>query len=266
MSSSDYYRKRAITTVEKKKLEIEVIHCFDLHKSCYGRIRIKKELDSKYKKAFNLPFPASEHKISRILKDHGRYAKTGRKSRKKTNKPVESVSINENLIALNFKEYKTNELWCADISEIKCKGAKIYVSGIIDVGTRRIVGWDIKTHMRQDIVHNAFDMATGRNPKRPIKAIFHSDRGCQYTSKLTTAMIAQNCFKKSMSKASSPNDNQIIESFWKTLKLELGSLKMYTAKEATLKIISFIELEYNSSRLHSGIGYMTPNEKYAQEA
>lgn len=264
LARSDYYRKRKTTSVEEKEIEMAIIHCFDQHKSSYGRIRIKAELDAAQELLINKAFPASEYKISRILKQYGRVAKTGRKNRKKAKKPTEEVYINENLVEKKFNDYKANELWSADISEIKCKGSKIYVSGIIDVGTRRIVGWDIQTHMRQNIVHNAINMAVGRNPQRPENAIFHSDRGCQYTSKSTTEMIKEKGFQKSMSRPGSPNENQIIESFWKTLKLELGSLKEYTVAEAKRKIVEYIEMEYNSSRIHSGIGYITPNAKYAQ--
>lgn len=266
LARSDFYRKRATTSVEEKEIEIDVIHCFDKHNSNYGRIRIKQELNAEYVLLTGNPFPASEHKISQILKKYERIAKTGRKNRKKSKKPTGEVYINENLIKKKFNDYKVNELWSADISEIKCKGTKIYVSGIIDVGTRRIVGWDIQTHMRQEIVHNAIKMAVGRNPERAKNAIFHSDRGCQYTSKLTTEILKEKGFQKSMSRPGSPNENQIIESFWKTLKLEMGRLKEHSVAEAKRKIVEYIEMEYNSSRIHSGIGYITPNAKYAQAA
>lgn len=188
---------------------------------------------------------------------HNLVGKSGRRHRRKAKMPQ---SIATNLQHKNIYSYNSNELWCADITELRCKDKRLYLSGIIDVGTRRIIGWDIQSHMRQDIVHNAIAMAVGRNPQRK-GTIFHSDQGCQYTSHATKELLEKNSLKRSKSKAGRPNDNQVIESFWKTLKLELD-VKNLKAEQAKRVIVQYIELEYNSTRLHSSIGYMTPNEKH----
>lgn len=85
------------------------------------------------------------------------------------------------------------------------------------MATRRLVGWDIAKHQRQEIVQNAFKMAIGRNPNIPDGAVYHSDRGCQYTAKKTKQLVEKNEFRKSMSRPGTPSDNQPIESFWKIL-------------------------------------------------
>lgn len=103
-------------------------------------------------------------------------------------------------------------------------------------------------------------MAVGRNPKRPKDAIYHSDRGSQYTAKKTKELIEANGFRKSMSKPGKPNDNQPIESFWHTLKSEMPDIRHLTLKQAATKLVDYIELYYNSERLHSGIDYAIPNE------
>ena len=105
-------------------------------------------------------------------------------------------------------------------------------------------------------------MAIGRNPNRADGAIYHSDRGSQYTAKKTKEMIEAAGFHKSMSRPGSPNDNQPIESFWHTLKVEVGSLKAYNYDQACSKIKWYIEMYYNSSRMHSGIAYYIPNELF----
>ena len=150
-----------------------------------------------------------------------------------------------------------NYLWCSDITELKCHRQSIYVCGVIDVATRRLVGWDIAKHQRQEIVQNAFKMAIGRNPNIPDGAVYHSDRGCQYTAKKTKQLVEKNEFRKSMSRPGTPSDNQPKESFWKTLECEMSNL---TFEEAERKIVEYIEMYYNSERLHSGINYSIPNQ------
>ncbi len=136
----------------------------------------------------------------------------------------------------------------------------MYVCGIIDVATRRIVGWAISRDQRQQIVQDAFEMAIGRNPIRPAGAVFHSDRGCQYTAKRTKDMVERAGFKKSMSRPGTPSDNQPIESFWHTLKVEMPDIRHLNFESAKRSIVDYIELYYNSDRLHSGINYQIPNQ------
>ena len=171
---------------------------------------------------------ASESKIARILREHGLVAKSGRTGRKKAPKPSEEQYVEENLIKDKFEVSKPNYLWCSDITELICKGSKVYVCGVIDVATRRLVGWSIKRHQRQEIVQEAFDMAVGRNPKRPTDAVYHSDRGCQYTAKRTKELIERYGFRKSMSRPGTPSDNQPIESFWRTLECEMPDIRHLT--------------------------------------
>mgnify|MGYP002516372780 FL=1 len=253
MSRSTYYRNAKTKEREETECEKAVINCFEKHSGNYGRIRIKKELARKGLKV-------SENKVSRILREHGLAAKSGRNGRKKAPKPTEEQYTEENLIKNKFEISVPNYLWCSDITELKCKGSNVYVCGIIDVATRRIVGWSIKRHQRQDIVQEAFHMAVGRNPERPANAVYHSDRGCQYTAKRTKEMVEKSGFRKSMSRPGTPNDNQPIESFWHTLECEMPDIRHLTFETASRELVKYFELYYNSDRLHSGIGYLTPNE------
>ena len=253
MSRSAYYRVSKTKDSEEKELEKAVINCFEKHKGNYGRIRIKKELARE-----NIFL--SENKIARILKANKLVAKSGRSGRKKVKKPSEQQYIEENLIKDKFEITTPNYLWCSDITELRCKGTKIYVCGVIDVATRRLVGWSIKRHQRQEIVQEAFEMAAGRNPERPKDAVYHSDRGCQYTAKKTKELIEKYGFRKSMSRPGTPSDNQPIESFWHTLECEMPDIRHLTIEEASRVLVKYFELYYNSDRLHSGIGYLTPNE------
>ena len=252
VSRSEYYRIGKEADSEEKELEKAVINCYEKHKGNYGRIRIRRELLGK-----NIRI--SENRIARILRKNGLVAKSGRTGRTKAPKPTEQQYIEENLIKDKFGIREANYLWCSDITELKCNRSKLYVCGIIDVATRRIVGWSIAKNQTQKIVQDAFMMAIGRNPLRPANAVFHSDRGCQYTAKKTKQLVEKNGFRKSMSRPGTPSDNQPIESFWKTLECEMADISHLTFEEASRTIVDYIELYYNSDRLHSGIGYYVPN-------
>lgn len=238
---------------EKSAEEEAVIHCFRANDRNYGRIRLRKELAK-------AGIEVSEYRISRILKENQLVAKGGRPCTAKNRKTSEKQYVEENLIKDKFSVTKANYLWCSDITEIDYKHGKLYLCCIIDVATRRIVGWSIERNQRQQLVQAAFQMADGRNPKRPEGAIYHSDRGCQYTAKKTKEMIERAGFRKSMSRPGTPSDNQPIESFWRTLKTEVGGLKSCTYDQACKKLRWYIEMYYNSSRLHSGIAYCVPND------
>ena len=253
MGRSEYYRKPKQSESEEKAVENAVIHCFEQHKGNYGRIRIRKDL-------FNQGIDVSEYRIAKILKKAGLAAKSGRTGRKRRPKPTEDQYLEENLIRNKFEITTPNYLWCSDITELRCQRSKVYVCGIIDVATRRIVGWSIGKDQTQRLVQNALQMAVGRNPNRPEGAVFHSDRGCQYTAKKTKQMVEKYGFRKSMSRPGTPSDNQPIESFWKTLECEMPDIRHLTFPDASRTISCYIELYYNSSRLHSGINYAIPNQ------
>ena len=252
VSRSEYYRVPKEQDSEEKELEKAVINCFERNKGNYGRIRIRRKLLGK-------DINISEYRIARILRKNGLVAKSGRTGKAKAPKPTEQQYIEENLIKDKFGITEANYLWCSDITELKCYRSKVYICGIIDVATRRIVGWSVAKKQTQKIVQDAFRMAVGRNPQRPANAVFHSDRGCQYTAKKTKQMVEENGFRKSMSRPGTPSDNQPIESFWKTLECEMADISHLTFQEASRTIVDYIELYYNSDRLHSGIGYFVPN-------
>ena len=254
MSRSGYYRNKKQKENEEIELEKAVIHCFKQHNGNYGRIRIRKTL---LRDGINI----SEYRISRMLKKAGLAAKSGRTRKGKAPKPTEQQYIEENLIKDKFDITEPNYLWCSDITELVCK-VKFYLCGIIDVATRRLVGWAIAKNQTQKLVQDAFKMAVVRNPKRPEGSIFHSDSGSQFTAKKTKELIESRGFRKSMSRPGTPRDNQPIESFWRTLECEMPDIRHLTFDQASRTVVEYIELYYNSSRLHSGIGYNIPNRYF----
>ncbi len=253
MSRSGYYRQKKRKEVTETEPEESIINCFKKHHGNYGRIRIRMELQKQN-------IFASEHYIAKILKKNGLKAKSGRSGRKNRPKPTKEQYYEENLVKDKFAVNVANQLWCSDITELKCLRTRMYLCGVIDVATRRMVGWAIGRMQGQTLVQNAFLMAVGRNPDIPKNAVFHSDRGSQFTAKKTKELVEKHGFLKSMSRPGKPNDNQPIESFWHTLETELTDISQMSFEDASREIVKYIELYYNAERLHSGIGYNIPNE------
>ena len=254
VSRSGYYKhKKAMKKVKKISGEIDVINCFHKHNGAYGRIRIRKAL---LRKGVRI----SEQKISKILSKNGLVSKYARPRKRNKPRKTKAEYTSENLIKEKFKIKEVNKLWCADITELRaCNGRKVYVSGIIDVATRKIVGWSIAQHSRQEIVHEAINMAYGRyKPSEGL--IFHCDRGSQYTSNRTKEILDKLKMVSSMSRPGSPTDNQPIETFWKTMKTEMDDISHKKFNDAKKTIIKYIECFYNSQRLHTSLDYKTPNE------
>lgn len=235
------------------EVEKSIVNCFKKHRGNFGRIRIRIELQKQN-------IFTSEHYIAKILKKNGLNAKSGRRGRKNNPKPTKEQYYEENLVKDKFAVNIANKLWCSDITELKCFRSKLYLCGIIDVATRRLVGWAIGRMQNQTLVQDAFLMAVGRNPDIPEGAVFHSDRGSQFTAKATKALVEKYGFLKSMSRPGKPNDNQPIESFWHTLEIELEDISKMSFEDASTEIVKYIECYYNSERIHSGIGYNIPNE------
>ena len=242
------YRVSNISHVEA------VINCFKAHKGNYGRIRIRKAL-------MREGIVISESTIADILKSNGLVAKMGRVRKKSRYKKTKDEYVADNVVKDKFAVKEKNKLWCADISEIRYRQGKLFASAIIDVATRKIVGLKVDRKQRQGIVQDAIEIANGRyQPEDGL--VFHSDRGSQYTATETKKQLEKYKMVSSMSRPGTPHDNQPIESFWKTLKQEIGSLKDFCFEKAKLEIVKYTEIYYNNERLHSSLGYQTPNEAW----
>ena len=254
VSRSNYYKQRTRNLTEKRRKDEQlVIQCFKDHHGRYGRIRIRKAL-------LEQGCTVSEYQIARVLEENGLIAKSGRKRRHYANRATEQQCIEENLIQNKTSVTEINYLWCADITELKyASKEKLFLAGVIDVASRRLIGWAIGKRQTKELVQDAFRMAVGRNPIRPRDAVFHSDRGVQYTALSTKTLIESSGFRKSMSRPGTPHDNQPIESFWRTLEVEMPDIRHLNFEEACRSIVAYIECYYNPIRLHSSLNYLSPN-------
>lgn len=155
---------------------------------------------------------------------------------------------------------EVDRIWCSDISYIRTWEGWLYLATVIDLASRRVVGWAMADHMRAELVCDALRMAIGR--RRPGEGlVFHSDRGTQYTSTEFTDLLEAHGMKQSLSRPGQCWDNAVAEAFFGTLKSELVHLHAWpTRARARQAVVDFIEVFYNQTRLHSALGYLSPAE------
>jgi transposase InsO family protein len=170
----------------------------------------------------------------------------------------------KDMIKRDFTATRPGERFVGDITYVSTWEGWIYVATVIDLFTKQVAGWSIAEHMRTDLVCDAISMAARTGTIQP-NAVFHSDRGCQYTSAQFAEHLQKNGLTGSMGRTGVCWDNALAESFFASLKKELIHRTVFpTRKKAAAAIANYIEIFYNHRRLHAGINYLTPAEKYRQ--
>ena len=179
----------------------------------------------------------------------------------------QTTNSNHNLrtypnLAKDMEVTDLNQLWVADITYIRLMSDFIYLAVLMDVFSRKCIGWELDRYIDTQLVLNALGMAlSNRNGMDLSGLVHHSDQGVQYASNDYIDLLNKNSIQPSMSRKGNPYDNAFAESFIKTLKYNEVYLKEYeTFSEAYQNIQEFIEEVYNQKRIHSSIGYKTPNE------
>ena len=165
-----------------------------------------------------------------------------------------------NLVNQNFEVKKPNRIWASDITQFRLGSGWLYLAVVMDLYSRRIIGWSMKKTLREDLVIDALNMAVqARGEKTP--QIHHSDQGSQYSSRGFLAKLEEYRIKSSMNQRGSCYDNAVVESFFKTLKAELvRTVRFDRIEDTRTKLFEFIEVFYNRKRLHSSLGYKNPVE------
>jgi transposase InsO family protein len=257
VSASGYYdwQRRRICpgprAVEDQVLvqEIEQIHARS--RETYGAPRVEKELRKKGR-------CHGRNRVARLMKQKDLCGRQKGRYRVQTTDSNHDQPIAPNRLAQAPKATAPNQLWVADITYIETKEGWLYLAAILDLYSRKIVGWAMSLRIDTALVLKALGMALlHRNP--PQDLLFHSDRGVQYASADYRRALSQAGLVASMSRKGNCYDNASIESFWSTLKLELVYRRSFnTRAQAQSEIFDYIESFYNRQRSHSALDYRSP--------
>jgi transposase InsO family protein len=257
VSRSGYYafQKRPVSERKARRQELveemKQVHQ-ERHKDGYGSPRMHKELLAK-------GYDVCENTVAQLMKDHDLKATTKKKFRHTTdsNHPY---PVAENLLNQEFAQQKPDQVWVSDITYIPTREGWLYLVCVLDLYSRRVVGWSMAERMTKDLVLSALEMALLR--RRPeADLMHHSDRGSQYASAAFQQLLRDENITCSMSRKGNCYDNAVMESFFASLKKELVHQEDYqTRAEARQSLFEYIEVFYNQQRLHSALGYVSPAE------
>jgi transposase InsO family protein len=199
-----------------------------------------------------------ENTVADIMKEREIRAKTKRKFVPRTTDANHGRPVADNVLDRQFAAELPDRKWAADITYIPTDEGWLYLAGVIDLCSRKIVGWSMADHMQTDLVSDALRMALARRCPGP-GLLHHSDRGVQYASEDYTHLLTMTGMQISMSGKGDCWDNAVVESFWATLKTEMVNHEQFaTHAQARAAIFEYIEVFYNRKRLHSSLGYVSP--------
>jgi putative transposase len=200
----------------------------------------------------------SENTVAKLMRRSGIRAKTKKKFVPRTTDSTHDRPVAPNLLERCFQAQRPGQKWAADITFVPTDEGWLYLAGVLDLCSRKLVGWSMADHMETDLVADALRMALAR--RRPEAGLLHhSDRGSQYASEDYQHLLASHGITCSMSGKGDCWDNAAMESFWATLKTELVNHEQYaTRQQARASIFEYVEAFYNRKRLHSSLGYKSP--------
>ena len=217
----------------------------------YGSPRIHKILLSK-------GYVCNKKLVERLMKISNIRSKIVTKFKVSTTNSNHELSISPNLLNRKFHVSKPGRVWCSDITYIEVNSKWCYLTTIIDLFNREVVGWDLSESLEAHSLIHCMHKASKLHKPKP-GCIFHSDRGIQYASKEFRNILRENDMTQSMSRKGDCWDNAVSESFFKTLKSELiRNVKYKSMEEAEKSLFNYIEIFYNRKRIHSTLGFTSP--------
>lgn len=256
VSRGGYYRwkKGSVSKREKENqmLTTEIRRVHLQHKQRYGSPRITRVLKAE-------GIACSENRVAALMKRYGIRARTKRSFRPRTTIRAKEELIAPNRLKTMEVPQKLDTVWLGDITYIATEEGWLYLAGLMDLASRKIIGWALEEQMPTELAECALNRALAqRNPT--LELVHHTDRGCQYTSRSYQERLQSLKIQPSMSAIGYCYDNATMESFWSTLKTEaLPETGIFqTKQQAKLCLFEYIEIDYNKKRLHSALNYMSP--------
>ena len=257
VSPSGLYAWRKAEPSQRAKknaaLTEEIKEVYEESRNTYGSPRVHAELVER-------GHEVGRNRVARLMAEEGLVARRKPKFRKTTDSDHDDP-IAPNVLDRNFEVEAPDQAWVADITYIWTIQGWMYLAVIIDLYSRRVVGWSMADHMRTELVLDALRAALGSRAPHPAGLVFHSDRGSQYAAGDYRDALGVAGITCSMSRRANCWDNAVAESFFSTLKTELVHNMIFLTKaSAKTTIAEWIEIFYNGKRRHSTIGYISPVE------
>ncbi|MGY0653111.1 IS3 family transposase [Luteimonas sp. A537] len=251
VSPSGYYAWRNRTPSQQAQaratLDAQVREEFERRKARAGAPRLSRHLGR------------GRRQVAQSLRRQGLRAKAAKKFKATTNSN-HTLPVAENLLQQDFTAQRPNEVWVGDITYIATDEGWLYLAVVLDLFSRKVVGWSMSERMTATLVCDALRMALFRR-KRPRGVIMHTDRGSQYCSREHRALLDQDGLVASMSARGNCYDNAAMESWNHSLKVEaIHGERFATRAEAKAQVFEYIEVDYNRDRLHSTLGYVSPEQ------
>jgi transposase InsO family protein len=267
VSRSGYYewlkRPVSVRKTEDERLWQKIKQHWETSRKTYGRLRLTNKLNEEGEKV-------GKNRVEKIMKEHNIQGVGRKKFKPLTTTSNHDLTIAERIFQTEKAPYQVtrpNQFWGGDLTYIPTEEGWLYLSVFLDLFTRKVVGHSMRETMHAEIVTSAIDMALRRQGLMDAKDLTaHTDRGSQYASDDYRGKLAAHNVTASMSRKGNCYDNAFVESFFRTLKVELiYTRKFKTREEAKAAIFEFIEVWYNRHRLHSSLDYMTPEQYEAKQ-
>ena len=256
VSTSGYYAWRGRPQSQRAQDNLELVNRIkEVHatsRETYGSPRVHAELVQDH------GIHCNKKRVERLMRIHDIRGKQQRRRRVQTTDSNHSLPVAPNLLDRQFEADAPNRKWVADITYVPTAQGWLYLAVVLDLFSRRVIGWSMDNTMCTSLVKDALEMAISlRCP--PAGLLHHSDRGSQYASAEYQAVLQAGEMVVSMSRTGNCYDNAVIESFFGTLKCELIHDRSYrTRAQARQDIFEYIEVFYNRQRRHSFLGYLSP--------
>ena len=263
VSASGYYawrcRPESARAASNLNLLADVRRLHAQHRGRYGSPRMHAALRAEGR-------GVSRGRIERLMRRHGIRAAASRRFRPVTTDSHHGLPVAPNLLEQRFVASAPNQVWLADLTYVPTGEGWLYLAAVLDLATRKVVGWAMRDHLRTELAAAALLMASQRQRPGP-GLIHHSDRGSQYAAGEYRQLLAKAGMKASMSRTGNCYDNAPMESFFHTLKVELVHQRRWaTRDEARRDLFAYVEGYYNRQRIHSALGYLSPEQAERQMA
>ena len=254
--SSYYHWVRSGSIIEKVDEELNVLvkSIFKASREAYGQRRIKEALEKKH------GVVVSKRRIGNIMKKLNLVPKMRKKFKVNTTDSNHNLPIAPNILDRDFNSELADTKYVGDITYIYTAEGWLYLATVIDLFSRKVVGWSMDDNMRVSLVNDALNMAIKRRNPSP-GLIWHTDRGSQYASNSHKELLKEHSIVQSMSRKGNCWDNAVAESFFHSLKTEFTNHEIFeTMAKANEMIFEYIEVFYNRQRMHSSNNYLSPLE------